>query len=161
MWSTVYEPACSRQGAVDLFNATGVGDRMRREGLVHGGIELRFNRRGHRIDFRDLTGGRAITVYGQQEVVKDLIEARLGAGGQVLFEAGDVSVHGFETTKSQIRFRKDGEQHELNCDFIGGCDGFHGVCRPSVPEGILKAYDRNYPFGWLGILPRRLRLPMN
>jgi p-hydroxybenzoate 3-monooxygenase len=140
------------QGTVDLFNATGVGERMRREGLVHGGIELRFNRQGHRIDFRDLTGGRAITVYGQQEVVKDLIRARLDAGGQVLFEVSDVSVHSFETAAPRIRFRKDGEQHEIHCEFIGGCDGFHGICRPSVPEGILRVYERNYPFGWLGIL---------
>jgi len=140
------------QGTVDLLNAAGVGDRMRREGLGHGGIELRFNRRGHRIDFRDLTGGRTITVYGQQELVKDLIQARLDAGGQVLFEASDASIHGLETTTPQIRFCKDGEQNEIDCDFIGGCDGFHGVCRPSVPEGVLKVYERNYPFGWLGIL---------
>jgi len=140
------------QGTVDLFNATGVGERMRREGLVHGGIELRFERRGHRIDFRDLTGGRAITVYGQQEVVKDLIRARLAAGGQILFDVSEASVHGFEGTSPQIRFRRENAAHEIDCDFIGGCDGFHGVCRPSIPEGVLKRYDRNYPFGWLGIL---------
>ena len=140
------------QGTVDLLNQTGVGERMRREGLVHGGIELRFNRRGHRIDFRDLTGGRAISVYGQQEVIKDLIKARLEAGGQIIFEVADVTVHNFDTSKPQIRFRKDGELHELSCDFIGGCDGFHGICRPSIPRSMLTVYERAYPFGWLGIL---------
>ena len=140
------------QGTVDLLIASGVGDRMQREGLVHHGIELRFGGRGRRIALSDLTGGRAIMVYGQHEVVKDLIRARLDAGGQILFEVEDVSVHEFDTPKPRIRFRKDGQAQELACDFIAGCDGFHGVCRPSIPEGALSVYDRDYPFAWLGIL---------
>jgi p-hydroxybenzoate 3-monooxygenase len=140
------------QGTVDLLIASGVGDRMQREGMVHHGIELRFGGRGRRIALSDLTGGRAIMVYGQHEVVKDLIKARLDAGGQVLFEVEDVSVHEFDTAKPRVRFRKDGQVQELACDFIAGCDGFHGVCRASVPEGALSVYDREYPFAWLGIL---------
>ena len=140
------------QGTVDLLNETGVGERMRREGLVHHGIELRFNRQGHRIDMYELTGGRAITVYGQHEVVKDLIRARLHAGGQVCFEVDRVSVHGFDGTSPRIRFTKDGEPREIACDFIGGCDGFHGICRPSIPDGALRFFEKVYPFGWLGIL---------
>jgi p-hydroxybenzoate 3-monooxygenase len=124
---------------------------MKRQGLVHHGIELRFGGRGHRIDFKELTG-RSITIYAQAEVVKDLIDTGLAAGGKIFFESEDVSIHDFNTTKPLIRFRKNGELHELSCDFIAGCDGFHGVCRPSVPDGVLTAYERIYPFAWLGIL---------
>jgi p-hydroxybenzoate 3-monooxygenase len=140
------------QGAVDLLVRSGVGDRLQREGLVHHGIELRFGGRGHRIDLTELTGGRAITVYGQQEVVKDLIRARLDAGGTVLFDVADVSVHALESTRPRIRFRHGDNDVELQCDAIAGCDGFHGTCRPSVPSGVLKAFERAYPFAWLGIL---------
>ncbi len=140
------------QGAVDLLVQAGVGERLRREGLVHHGIELRFGGRGHRIDLTELTGGRSITVYGQQEVVKDLIRARLDAGGQVLFDASDVSVHALESTSPRIRFRRGDEEVELQCDAIAGCDGFHGICRPSLPAGVLAAFERSYPFAWLGIL---------
>jgi len=140
------------QGTVDLLNASGVGERLRREGLVHHGIELRFNRQGHRIDMHELTGGRAITVYAQHEVVKDLIQARLHDGGQILFEASEVSVHDFEGQSPRIRFEHNGEPHEVVCDFIGGCDGFHGICRPSIPAGALCVYEKTYPFGWLGII---------
>jgi len=140
------------QGTVDMMVETGVGERLKREGLVHHGIQLRFNRRGHRIDLYELTGGKAITIYAQQEVVKDLVSARLAAAGQIFFEAKDVSVHGFSGTTPSIRFATDGKTHELNCDFIAGCDGFHGVCRPSIPPGVLTAFDRTYPFAWLGIL---------
>jgi p-hydroxybenzoate 3-monooxygenase len=140
------------QGTVDLLLESGVGGRMRREGLVHHGIELRFGGRGHRIDLSGLTGGRAITVYGQHEVVKDLIAARLDAGEPILFEVEDVSVHEVNTATPTIRFRKDGEGQELACDVIAGCDGFHGVCRPSIPEGVLSVYERIYPLAWLGIL---------
>ena len=140
------------QGSVDLLVRAGVGERLRREGLVHHGIELRFGGRGHRIDMTELTGGRCITVYGQQEVVKDLIRARLDAGGQVLFDASEVSVHALESTRPRIRFRRGGEEAELHCDVIAGCDGFHGICRPSVPAGVLAAFERSYPFAWLGIL---------
>jgi p-hydroxybenzoate 3-monooxygenase len=140
------------QGTVDLLQEVGVGERLSREGLVHYGIELRFNGRGRRIDFKELTGGRAITIYGQSKVVEDLIGARLAAGGQVLFEVSDVSLHDFNASRPTIRFRKDGEDHQLTCDFIGGCDGFHGVCRPAIPRGVLTSYERIYPFAWLGIL---------
>ncbi len=140
------------QGTVDLLTDSGVGDRMRREGLVHHGIELRFGGRGHRIDLTELTGGRAIMVYGQQEVVKDLIRARLDAGGQILFAVKDVSVHDLNSTAPRISFHKGAEQVELQCDFIAGCDGFHGVSRQSIPPSALTVYERVYPFAWLGIL---------
>ena len=139
------------QGTVDLLVNTGIGDRLRREGLVHDGIELRFGGRGHRVDFKALTG-RTITVYGQHEVVKDLITARLAAGGQILFDSVTVSVHDFDTATPRIRFRRDGTQGELACDFIAGCDGFHGICRPSIPAGALTIYEKEHAFGWLGIL---------
>ncbi len=140
------------QGTVDLMIETGVGDRLKRQGLVHHGIELRFNGRGHRIDFADLTGGKAITVYAQHEVVKDLTDARLAAGGQIIFEVDEVSIHGFEGSAPVVRFRKDGAPHEIHCDFIAGCDGFHGVCRPTIPAGVLTVFERVYPFAWVGIL---------
>jgi len=139
------------QGTVDVLVNAGVGDRLRREGLVHDGIELRFGGRGHRVDFKALTG-RTITVYGQHEVVKDLIAARLAAGGQILFDSVTVSVHDFDTATPRIRFRRDGTQSELACDFIAGCDGFHGICRPSIPAGALTIYEKEHAFGWLGIL---------
>jgi len=139
-------------GTVQLLSEAGVGERMRREGLVHHGIELRFDGRGHRIDFPALTGGRSITVYGQQEVVKDLIRARLDAGGALHFEVQDVSVHDLDSDRPAIRYSHDGADHELRCDVIAGCDGFHGVCRPSVPDGALETHEREYPFAWLGIL---------
>jgi p-hydroxybenzoate 3-monooxygenase len=140
------------QNTVDLLTETGVGDRMKKEGMVHHGIELRFGGQGHRIDMYELTGGRAITVYGQHEVVKDLIAARLDASGQIIFEAEVVGVNDLESQEPTIRYRKDGEEHELRCDFIAGCDGFYGACRPSIPEGVLTVYERKYPFAWLGIL---------
>ncbi len=139
------------QNTVDLLASTGVGERMKREGLVHHGVELRFNGRSHRIDFQALTG-KAITIYAQAEVVRDLIDARLAASGQVYFEVEDVTVHDFTTEHPSIRFRKDGVEEKIECDYIGGCDGFHGICRPSIPDGVLTAYEREYPFGWLGIL---------
>jgi p-hydroxybenzoate 3-monooxygenase len=140
------------QGTVDLMNATGVGERLGREGLVHRGLELRFGRRGHRIDLFGLTGGKAITIYGQNKVVEDLTDARLAAGGRIFFAAENVSVGGLESPAPSIRFHAGGEAVELQCDFIAGCDGFHGVCRPSVPAGVLTEFNRVYPFAWLGIL---------
>lgn len=140
------------QGTVDLLNQMGVGERMRREGLVHYGIELRFNGIGHRIDFKELTGGKGITIYAQAEVLKDLNNARIATGGQVMFEVQNVSVHDLNSSEPKIKYRKDGTEYELTCDFIAGCDGSHGICRPSIPSGVLKEYDRAYPFGWLGIL---------
>ena len=140
------------QNTVDLMLQTGVGERMQREGLVHYGIELRFRGSGHHIDFKELACGRGIMIYAQAEVVKDLIDARLAAAGQVYFQTEDVSIHGFEGPRPYIRFRRNDALEDLACDFIAGCDGFHGICRPSVPEGVLTAYERVYPFAWLGIL---------
>jgi p-hydroxybenzoate 3-monooxygenase len=140
------------QGTVDLLTELGLADRLHREGLVHHGIELRFDGQGHRIAFEELAEGRAITVYGQQEVVKDLIAARLDSGGPLLFEVDDVSLQGIDTDEPSIRFTHEGEQKELRCDAIAGCDGFHGISRPSVPEGVLSYNELVYPFAWLGIL---------
>jgi p-hydroxybenzoate 3-monooxygenase len=139
------------QGTVDLLNRTGLGDRMKREGLLHHGIELGFAGKRHRIDMNELTG-ESVTVYGQHEVVKDLIAARLADGGIIVFEGGQVSIHGFDGDAPVVRYEKDGNSHELRCDYIAGCDGFHGICRSSVPEGALTVFERTYPFGWLGIL---------
>jgi p-hydroxybenzoate 3-monooxygenase len=138
----------------ELLIDTGVGERMAREGLIHHGIELRFNGAGHRIDFADLTGGRGVTVYGQQEVVKDLIATRLAAGGEILFEAQAESVHDLVSDAPYIRYSKDGQARELHCTVIAGCDGFHGICRTAIPAGGLTEFERVYPFGWLGILAK-------
>jgi p-hydroxybenzoate 3-monooxygenase len=139
------------QGTVDLLNAAGVGERMRREGLVHHGIELRFGGRGHRVDFQELVG-RAITVYAQHEIIKDLVRARLAAGGQILFEVEDTRIEAVDGNAPRIRFRHDGADREIACDYIAGCDGSHGVCRPSIPSSLLRCYEKTYPFAWLGIL---------
>jgi p-hydroxybenzoate 3-monooxygenase len=125
---------------------------MMRQGLVHGGIELQFLGRRHRIDFQELTGGKSVMIYAQHEVVRDLTGARLAAKGLILFDVDNVSVHDFDGSKPSIRFRKEGAPQELTCDFIAGCDGFHGVCRPSIPDGVLTEFERIYPFAWLGIL---------
>jgi len=138
------------QGTVELLTDMGVGDRLKREGLVHHGVEFRFRGQGHHIDFQELVG-RSITIYAQQEVVKDLVAARLSSGRRLVFEAQDASVHGITSASPRIRYRKDGEERELVCDFIAGCDGFHGVCRTAIQSG-LTIYDRTYPFAWLGIL---------
>jgi p-hydroxybenzoate 3-monooxygenase len=140
------------QGTVELLTETGLGDRVRREGLVHHGVELRFEGERHRIDLSALTGGRTITIYGQQEVVKDLIAGRLEAGGDIRFEASDVTLDGLTTDRPTIAFTHQGEAQTLECDVIAGCDGFHGVSRRAIPDGVLTEFDRTYPFGWLGIL---------
>src|SRR3954447_18244140 len=135
------------QATMDLMDEVGLGARMHAEGMVHEGVELRFDGEGHRIALSDLTGGRAITIYGQQEVVKDLIGARLESGLPGLFEVSDVSV----APSGVVRFVHGGEAQPLEADVIAGCDGFHGVCRPTIASA-LTAYEREYPFGWLGIL---------
>jgi p-hydroxybenzoate 3-monooxygenase len=139
------------QNTADLLVEMGVGERMKRERLVHHGINLRFCGRTHRIDFADLTG-RSITIYGQGEVIKDLVDARYASGGPIFFEVENVSMHDFESAHPRILFQNKGQPTELICDFIGGCDGFHGICRPAIPASALTVYQRDYPFGWLGIL---------
>jgi p-hydroxybenzoate 3-monooxygenase len=140
------------QGTVDLMHELGVGERLKRQGLQHGGIELRFSGRGHRIDFRELTNGKCVTIYAQHEVIKDLIAAQLAANQPIFFEAEDVTVDGLQSASPIIHFRANGVSEKIACDFIAGCDGFHGICRPSIPAEALTVYDRDYPFGWLGIL---------
>jgi p-hydroxybenzoate 3-monooxygenase len=140
------------QGTVDLLRETGLGERLDREGLVHHGVELRFDGRGHRIDLSGLTDGRTITIYGQQEVVKDLIAARLRDDGDIRFEVSDVALSGVSSDAPSIAFTHEGAEHDLECDVIAGCDGFHGVCRDAIPADVRREYDRTYPFGWLGIL---------
>jgi p-hydroxybenzoate 3-monooxygenase len=139
-------------GTTELLERAGVGDRMRREGMIHHGLELRFAGRPHRIDLSALTDGKAITVYGQQEVVKDLIAARLAAGGRVLFDVEDVRLDGLTGDRPVVRFRHDGREHALASAAVAGCDGFHGVSRGHVPPSVLRVYERVYPYAWLGIL---------
>jgi p-hydroxybenzoate 3-monooxygenase len=140
------------QAVADLLVESGAGERLRREGIVHHGIELQFDRERHRIPLSDLTGGRSIVIYGQTEIVKDLIGLRLDAGLPLLFEVSDVSVDDLESERPSIRFSHEGNERTLECDMVAGCDGYHGVCRPSIPAGILSEFSREYPFGWLGIL---------
>jgi p-hydroxybenzoate 3-monooxygenase len=140
------------QGTVDVLRACGAGERMDREGLRHEGIELRFDRAGHRIDFPSLTGGRAVTVYAQTEVVKDLVALRRAAGEPLLFEAEALGVEGIDTAGPRVHYRHRGETHTLECDVVAACDGFHGPGRRSVPAGALRTWERTYPFAWLGIL---------
>ena len=142
------------QGTVDLLNAMGVGDRMRKEGHFHDGFELRYNGRSHRINVRELTEGKRVTVYAQHEILKDLIHARLRTGGTIVFGAKNVSLDGVDTEKPTIRYREEaeGKLRELTCDFIAGCDGFHGPSRPMIPQSVRTDYERRYAHGWLGIL---------
>jgi p-hydroxybenzoate 3-monooxygenase len=140
------------QNTVDLLRAMHVAERLDRDGIVHHGIELRFDGEGHRIPMSDLTGGRAIWIYGQQEVVKDLINAREAIGAPLHFECSDVAVHDVDTDAPSITYTLDGVAHTLECDVIAGCDGFHGICRTAVAETGLTIAEREYPFGWLGIL---------
>jgi p-hydroxybenzoate 3-monooxygenase len=139
------------QWAADLLVETGVGERLQREAMQHDGIFLCFEGALHHLDFRSLVG-KGIAIYGQQEIVKDLIARRLADGGEIFFEVEDVRVHGFDSGSPTITFRHEGAEKEISCDFIGGCDGSHGICRSSFPPGTLTAYERGYPFAWLGIL---------
>ncbi|HST17943.1 MAG TPA: 4-hydroxybenzoate 3-monooxygenase [Gaiellaceae bacterium] len=139
------------QGTVDVLTGAGAGERLQREGIVHGGIHLQFAGERHHVPMSELTEGRHIVIYGQTEVVKDLIVARLGASLPLEFEVSDVAVHDFETDGPYVTYTHDGEEHRLDCDVIAGCDGFHGVCRPAI-ERVLTSFSREYPFGWLGIL---------
>ncbi|MEO5672763.1 MAG: 4-hydroxybenzoate 3-monooxygenase [Ramlibacter sp.] len=140
------------QITVDLLDEAGVGARLHREGVVHHAIELVFNGERHPIDVHGLTGGSNVTAYGQTELTHDLMDARAASGNPVVYEAADVSIHGFDGQRPTVRYRKDGVEHEIECDFIAGCDGYHGVCRASVPKASITEYEKVYPFGWLGML---------
>ena len=140
------------QSTVDLMKEVGLGGRLSRDGLRHEGIYIAFGGNRHRIPMAELTGGRAITIYGQNEVVKDLIGARVGTGAPLLFEVEDVGIRDFDSPLPKIRFRHDGRPHEVTCDFIAGCDGSHGICQPSIAANQLQIFERVYPFAWLGIL---------
>ncbi|MGH9309061.1 MAG: 4-hydroxybenzoate 3-monooxygenase, partial [Vicinamibacterales bacterium] len=142
------------QGTVDLMVASAVGERLGREGMRHEGIYIAFNGHRHRIDMAGLTGGRAITIYGQNEVVKDLIDARIAAARPLYFEVTEVTPWDITDETPVLRFEADGARHDVACDFIAGCDGFHGVCRDAIPADRIRIYEREYPFGWLGILAR-------
>ena len=139
------------QGTVDLLEEAGVGGRLHREGLVHDGVELAFAGRVERIELRGLTGS-AMTVYGQTEITKDLGDAHAASGRRILYDAHEVALSGCDGTRPRVRFRHQGVVDELECDFVAGCDGFHGVSRSSVPTRTIKTYERVYPFGWLGVL---------
>jgi p-hydroxybenzoate 3-monooxygenase len=140
------------QGTTEMLREAGVGERMDREGLVHGGIYVCFDGRRHHIPMSDLTGGRSVTIYGQTEVVKDLVTARLEARAPLLFECDGVSIAGLDEDEPAVRYTHDGSAHELRCDAIAGCDGFHGVCRSAIPESLISVWEREYAFAWLGIL---------
>jgi len=140
------------QGTVDLLTAAGIGARLQREGLVHEGVEIALDGRRHRIDMKALTGGSCVTVYGQTQIQKDLFERRLGDNANIVLEAAPVSLHDVESDRPSLRYLRDGVEHRVDCDFIAGCDGFHGICRASIPADRLELFDRVYPFAWLGIL---------
>jgi p-hydroxybenzoate 3-monooxygenase len=139
------------QGTVDILTELGLAERLHREALVHHGLALRFRGTSHRVPLTDLTG-KVVTIYGQNEVMKDLIDARLARGGEIHFEAEAIGLDDLDTATPRIRFRQDGAEKVLACDFVAGCDGFHGMCRPAIPSDALTIYDREYPFAWLGIL---------
>jgi p-hydroxybenzoate 3-monooxygenase len=139
------------QGMVALLEEAGVAGRLHSEGLVHDGTEITFDGKRHRIDFKKLTG-KTVTVYGQTEITRDLMEARTASGATTVYEALDVTPLDFDGEKPRVRYRKEGEEHEISCDFIAGCDGYHGVSRQSVPKGSIELFERVYPFGWLGLL---------
>ncbi len=140
------------QGMVDLLHEAGVGERLDHEGLVHDGFSLAFGGALHRLDLKDLSGGKTVTVYGQTEVTRDLIAARQALSRPAIYEAEDVALHDFDGAAPRVTFRANGQEQELHCDFIAGCDGYHGVSRASVPASALQTFERVYPFGWLGLL---------
>jgi len=140
------------QGTVEMLDRAGVGARLHREGLIHEGFDILFGGARHRVDLSGLTGGKKVVVYGQTEVTKDLLDARAASGAKTVFEAGEVSLHGLDATHPKVRYLKEGREHQVECDFIAGCDGFHGISRRSVPQSAMQTYERVYPFGWLGVL---------
>jgi p-hydroxybenzoate 3-monooxygenase len=140
------------QVCIDLLDEAGVGTRMHQEGLVHGGFEMLYNGQRHRIDMNKLTGGKNVMVYGQTDLTRDLMDARAAAGLPTVYEAQHVAIHDFDTKKPRVTYEKNGQKFEIDCDFIAGCDGFHGVCRASAPRSAIKEFEKVYPFGWLGLL---------
>ncbi len=140
------------QVTMDLVDEAGVGERMHREGLLHTGFEMLFGGQRHRVDLHRLTGGKNVMVYGQTELTRDLMAARTASGLPTVYQANSVTVHSFDSTKPQVHYEKNGQPHVIECDFIAGCDGFHGVCRASVPRDAITEYEKVYPFGWLGML---------
>ncbi len=140
------------QVTTDLVDEAGVGARMHREGLVHGGFEMLFDNQRHRVDLQKLTGGNSVMVYGQTELTRDLMEARAAQDLPTIYEASNVAVHDFDGKQPRVTYEKDGQSFEIHCDFIAGCDGFHGVCRASVPSSAMQQFEKVYPFGWLGLL---------
>ncbi|MCA0417933.1 MAG: 4-hydroxybenzoate 3-monooxygenase [Proteobacteria bacterium] len=143
------------QGMVDLLHEAGVGERLDQEGLVHDGFSLAFGGALHRLDLKELSGGKTVTVYGQTEVTRDLIAARHALDRPTIYEAEDVALHDFDSAAPRVTFRANGQEQELHCDFIAGCDGYHGISRASVPASALQTFERVYPFGWLGLLVDR------
>ncbi len=141
------------RGSVGFFDSVGVSDRLHAEGYVHEGFALSFNGHKHRVDLQKYAG-KTVTVYGQTEITRDMMDARLERGLTTIYEADDVAIHDFDTANPSVTYKKDGVAHTINCDFIAGCDGFHGVCRESLPAGSYETFERIYPFGWLGILSR-------
>jgi p-hydroxybenzoate 3-monooxygenase len=139
------------QGTVDLLERAGVTERLHREAIVHGGIYLQFDGERHHVPMNELTGGRSIVIYGQTELVKDLIAARMKAGLPLLFDVNEVRVHAFDGDEPYVCFEHEGDEQRLDCDVIAGCDGFHGICRPAIQK-VLRTFTRDYPYGWLGIL---------
>jgi p-hydroxybenzoate 3-monooxygenase len=140
------------QVTMNILSEIGVDERLKKEGLSHTGFDLLFKGKRHRIDLAGLTGGQKVMVYGQTEVTRDLMAVRQATGLQTIYEAADVEIHDFEGKHPSVSFSKDGQRHTITCDFIAGCDGFHGVCRASVPKHSIKEYEKIYPFGWLGVL---------
>lgn len=140
------------QGMVDLLREAGVSERMDAEGLVHEGFELALNGRLEHINLKELTGGKTVMVYGQTEVTRDLMAAREASNAQIIYQANDVQLHNLKTAAPHITYEKNGEVQRIDCDYIAGCDGFHGVSRKSIPAGVLNEFERVYPFGWLGLL---------
>ena len=140
------------QGTVDLLDSIGASDRLHREALIHDGLEILFGGVRHRIDLKTATGGKSVTIYGQTEVTRDLIDARDACGLTTIYDADDVSLHDFDTHAPKVRFKVQGVAREIRCDVIAGCDGFHGVSRASVPAAAVRSFEREYPFGWLGVL---------
>ena len=140
------------QVTLDILAQAGVDQRLKQEGLVHAGFDLLFKGERHRIDLTSLTGGQKVMVYGQTEVTKDLMDARQAAGLTTIYETNDVEIHDFDSDHPSVSYEKDGQRHTINCDFIAGCDGFHGVCRASVPSKSIQEFEKVYTFGWLGVL---------